>query len=149
VDTSSLLDAWCRWYPRSLFPTLWERIEELASAGKLISSEEVYRELQCKDDALFAWAQQRKGIFLPLSAEIQRVAREILDKFPTLVDSRTGKSFADPFVVATARVTDSAVVTGERPTGSVARPRIPDVCQSYGIPCFGITDVIREERWSF
>ncbi len=149
IDTSSLMDAWCRWYPLQHFPTLWEHLDKLIQSGNLISSEEVLRELERKEDALCAWAKDRDGLFLPLTDEIQAIVTEIMSQFRTLVDPRTGKSFADPFVIATAHATDSVVVTGESPTGSHERPKIPDVCEYMNIPWIGTVGLIAEEGWTF
>ena len=61
----------------------------------------------------------------------------------------TGKSFADPWVIATAHTNGCAVVTGENATGNPDRPKIPDVCRGMGIRCIGFVDLIREEQWRF
>jgi len=66
-----------------------------------------------------------------------------------LVDGRTGKSFADPFVIATAISKQYTIVTGERATGTRNRPKIPDVCRDLNIQCIGFTDLIRQEGWRF
>jgi len=149
IDTSALMDAWVRWYPIGYFPSLWDEIDALIDEKIIISSEEVLRELERKEDALHAWAKQRKDVFLPLSDEVQEAANGILTQFPTMVDDRSGKSFADPFVVATAKTTDTIVVTGEKGTGSVRRPKIPDVCESFDVPWLSIVGLIAEEGWSF
>jgi len=149
IDTSSLMDARHRWYPPALFPSLWSRIEALIASGGLISSDEVFHELERKDDKLLKWGKERRGMFLPLSDAVQEAARKILKQFPRLVDARTGKSFADPFVIATAEVTDTTVVTGEKPTGSPDRPKIPDVCEHFEIPWINIVGMIRQEGWAF
>ena len=149
LDTSALMDAWSRWYPVRLFPSLWKRLDSLILTGDIISSEEVLRELERKQDSLYGWARERRAMFLPLSDEVQEAVNRLLDRFPTMVDDRSGKSFGDPFVVATAMTTDTIVVTGERPTGSAGRPKIPDVCQSFGTPWMSVVELIDEEGWSF
>lgn len=143
------MDAWRRWYPLELFPSLWDKLGELVSGGKLISSEEVLRELERKEDGLFAWASNRSEMFVPLTDDIQALTQDILEGFPKLVDSRTGKSFADPFVIATAQATGTTVVTGEKLEGSVSRPKIPNVCDALGIPWIGTVQLISSEGWRF
>jgi len=46
VDTNALIDLWRRRYPPDVFPTLWQRIEELISSGELVAPQEVLSELQ-------------------------------------------------------------------------------------------------------
>jgi hypothetical protein len=40
-------------------------------------------------------------------------------------------------------------VTGERATGRLDRPNIPDVCAELGIPSFNLLQMIRNEGWTF
>jgi len=144
------MDAWVRWYPEEMFPTLWEKVDALIDEGRLISSEEVLQELERKEGhTLYEWARKRHGLFLPLDDGIQTCASQIMTSHPRLVDGRTGKSFADPWVIATAHTNDCIVVTGEKPTGSPERPKIPDVCRDMRIRCFSFVELIRQERWRF
>jgi len=64
---------------------------------------------------------------------------------------KTGKGIygADPFVIALAKVEDLIVVTGERATNNLAKPKIPDVCNDMGIECINILDLMRREGWQF
>jgi len=150
IDTSALMDAWVRWYPPEVFPSLWDAMDALIDDRRLISSEEVLHELERKEgDTLHAWAKEREQVFLPLDDNIQACPSEIMTSHPRLVDERTGKSFADPWVIATAEVNGCGVVTGEKGTGTPDRPKIPDVCQARNILCVGIVELIRKERWHF
>lgn len=150
IDTSALMDAWVRWYPREMFPTLWEEVDALIEGARLISSEEVLQELERKEgDTLHERAKERRDMFLPLDNDIQTCELQIMANHPQLVDKRTGKSFADPWVIATAHTNDCTVVTGEKPTGSSDRPKIPDVCQEMRIRCISFVDLIRQEKWRF
>ena len=36
IDTSSILDAWTRYYPPDVMPGLWKQLEELIDNGQLI-----------------------------------------------------------------------------------------------------------------
>jgi hypothetical protein len=144
------MDGWHRWYPPTLFPSLWKKIDELIAAALLVSSEEVYHELERKTDDLFEWAKARRQLFLALDQPVQTAVTEVLAQFPRLVDSRTGKSFADPFVIATAQITKTIIITGETATGSPERrPKIPDACAHYGIECLNLVELIRREGWKF
>lgn len=150
IDTSALIDAWVRWYPKEMFPSLWEKVDVLIEDGRLISSEEVLQELERKEgDTLHEWAKERQDLFLPLDDEIQTCGSQVMATHPRLVDARAGKSFADPWVIATARTNDCIVVTGEGPGRSPDRPKIPDVCRDMRIPCIGFVELIRQEEWRF
>jgi hypothetical protein len=121
IDTSAILDAWRRHYPRDVFPALWVRFEGAIASGALRATEEVLVELERKDDEVYDWAKQQADFFVPLDEEIQQAVSEILLTHERLLDTRANRSAADPFVIALAQLTHCAVVTGERRTGSIDR----------------------------
>ena len=144
IDTSGWLDGWERHYPPDVFPSLWIKLDELVDAREIISSEEVYVELQKKADELHDWVKDRKQMLIPLTEEIQRRASSLLGEYPRLVDTLRGRSKADPFVIATAMELEAVIVTGEIVTGKMDKPRIPDICQVKGIRCITFLQLIRE-----
>ena len=147
VDTSAILNAWNRYYPPDVFPTIWEGIDDLIVRGVLISTEEVLVELERKDDDVHAWAKAHGKFSIPLDEQIQIVVARILQQFPRLVDTRRNRSGADPFVIALAVVEECAVVTYEGRSNSQDRPHIPDVCDAMGIRCIDVLQLIREQKW--
>lgn len=150
VDTSGWLDGWQRYYPPDVFPSLWAKLDELIAAGEIVSSEEVYVELERKADDLHDWVKARKQMLVPLTEGVQQLAAGLLSEFPRLVDTLRGRSKADPFVIATALEIDGAVVvTGEIATGRIDKPRIPDVCQAKGIGCISFLQMIRDLKLTF
>lgn len=150
-DTSAFLNSWNRYYPPDLFPSLWERFDDLINSGNIIATEEVFIELERKDDDVHRWALERKKMFVPMYGDIQQAAISILAQYPRLIDNRRNRSGADPFVIALAqtRMEDCAVVTYETHSDSPDRPRIPDVCAALGIRCINVPDLIQEEGWRF
>lgn len=146
IDTCSLL-ALNRVYPLDVVPGAWDAINELAESGIVISSNEIYLELENQDDNVFIWAKNHKQIFLPLQRDIQEKATEILRSFPTLIDVFQSKSSADPFLIATAIVHSCSVVTEEKPTGPDSKKvKIPNVCRSLNVPCINFLEMMRLER---
>jgi hypothetical protein len=147
LDTSALLNAWRRNYPPDLFPTLWDNIDGLVASGTLIASEEVLIELEKKDDEVFAWAEQHANMFIPIDGQIQQLVCTILQSYPRLIDNRTNRSGADPFVIALAILEKCTVVTNEHATSNQAKPNIPDVCSGIGVRCISMVELIREQSW--
>lgn len=147
-DTSALLDAWVRWYPIDVFPSFWERMDELISAGAIICPDEIFSELDKKEDDLHAWAKVRKDMFCAIDAATIVEVKAILKKYPRLVDTQKGRSQADPFVIAVAKVRGLTVVTGES-MGNESKPKIPFVCSQLSVPSIGILKFIRENGWNF
>jgi hypothetical protein len=148
IDTSSLIEAWERRYPKDCFPSLWERLEVLVQGGRLRASSEVGEELKKKDDGVIKWAKGQAGLFVPVDEDQQHALISILQAHPKLVDSRKGRSAGDPWVIALALVQGCTVVTEEKSAG-LNNPRIPDVCTALGVPCISMLELIRLEKWSF
>jgi hypothetical protein len=149
VDTSAWLDGWVRDYPEDVFPSLWVKLGECVAAGTIRCSEEVYVELERKDDGIHDWLKKRKEVVVPIDEEIQRLVAELLTEHPRLVDTHRQRSQADPFVIATAEILKATVVTGEKPRGKLDIPKIPDVCEKRQIPCVNFLQMLRELDWKF
>lgn len=110
-------------------------------------------ELERRDDQLFGWAKERKASLVIDSlrdSEQVDAVREILASHAKLIkhSGRGTRSGADPWVIALARARQFAVVTLEE-RGSENRPKIPDVCQHYGVRCLTLVDFFRECGWKF
>ena len=100
-----------------------------------------------KDDGIYEWVRAREDMIVPVDAELQSHLSGIMAKYPRLVDTRKNRSGCDPWVIALARARSLTVVTGERSTGSLVRPKIPDVCKDMNIPCIEIVDLFRKQGW--
>lgn len=118
-----------------------------AEKGEIIVIEEVVRELERKDDDICKWVKQRNSMIIPIDQEVQNLVVEIMSKFGKLVDTRKSRSGCDPWVIALAKIRNLTVVTGERATGNLDRPKIPDVCKELSVPCLGILDFFRAQGW--
>ena len=149
LDTSAILDGWVRYYPPDVFPGLWEKIDSLIVQKILIATEEVLVELEKKEDAAHDWFSQRKEMFIPIDERVQEAVSEILLKYERLVDTSKGRSMCDPFVIALAMIENCAVVTAEKSTGNLNKPRIPDICAELGIETINLVELGRRQRWTF
>lgn len=148
LDTSILITAWRDLYPIDLFPSLWDEFAGLIESRCALISEEVYLEIEGRDDGLHEWVTPYKDAFASLSEDVQAATSEILREFPRLVNTAKYRDRADPFVIAVARVNGICVVTNEGP-GSDRKPHIPDVCAHYGIRCINLLQFLREQGWVF
>lgn len=147
IDTSSLIAAWQERYPIENFPSFWTKLDALIDDGRLIAPIEVLNETKKRSDELHTWLKARSKMFRELDDAIQIEAAQVLAQFPRLVGERKLRTSADPFVIALARVEGIELVTDEKPTGSAARPNIPDVCMALNMTSIGLLDLIRAEKW--
>jgi hypothetical protein len=150
-DTSALIDGIERFYPIKNFPGLWEKIDDLIRDGRLLVSEEAWKESQQADAPLRDWCLENGGnrekCVFATDAAIGAVAGAIVAVFPTWI-TQGRKNQADPFVIAVAEITSGMVISGEK-EGGPANPKIPYVCAQRGVPHGRLVDVIRSEDWRF
>ncbi|HWY21020.1 MAG TPA: DUF4411 family protein [Candidatus Acidoferrum sp.] len=146
IDSSGILDLF-RYYPPDVFPTIWTQMDVAARRGIIFAIDEVYRELEKKDDVAFEWLKPRRTIVVELDTEIQQRVAAILAVYPRLIDTRKNRSSGDPFVIALAQSRKFSVVTGEKPSGVLAKPNIPDVCIALKIPWMNVLSMFRNEGW--
>ena len=152
IDTSALIAAFHERYPIENFPSLWREIEALIKNGRLKMSQIVFEEAM-RDTEIKQWCdenQLKPDFQMPIDESVQEKVSEVLSEFPRLVDNRTGKSGADPWVVALALTDENYIVlTEENPTYSRNRPKIPDACTHFHVECIKIVDLIKRENWIF
>jgi hypothetical protein len=149
IDTSALIDGIQRYYRPIVHKSLWLRMDDLIQSGRLIATEEVRIEIERKEDRLKEWCKERTSMFIEVDHEIQPIVSEILFSQGKLIKALSTRSSADPFVIALAKQKAGIVVTGERPSGSLDRPKIPDVCRTMNIRCMNLMDLMEEEEWRF
>ena len=71
-------------YPPDVFPSLWAKMDGLITSGEIISSEEVYFELERKSDDLHDWIKARKQMLVALNEPIQLRAVALLSEYRVL-----------------------------------------------------------------
>lgn len=147
IDTSALVDAWVRHYPPDVFPAVWSLMDSATRNGDILAIDEVARELERKDDDLLKWVKEREHMIVPIDADIQRRVVEIMSNHGRLVDSRKNRSGCDPWVIALAQERQLTVVTAEKASGNLVKPKIPDVCQVLGVPCIEVIELFRRQGW--
>ena len=135
--------------PIDLYPSVWEKISRLMDDGVIISSHEVYEEIQAGSDDLAEWVKLREKSFVPSEESIQLIVREILVRYRALVEGGKKKNNADPFVIAVAKANNCKVVTSESPSGGQQPPKIPNVCSALNIECMSFVAFQREMRFAF
>jgi Domain of unknown function (DUF4411) len=145
LDTSGLLDAWVRHYPPDVFPTIWTHMEIACRRGEIFIIDEVLDELARKDDGIHKWVKEHEQMVVSIDEEIQEYLAKMMKAHPRLVDTKKNRSGCDPWVIALAQARNLTVVTGERGSGKIEKPKIPDVCRSLNVPCIEIIDFFRKQ----
>lgn len=141
-------------------PNVWQELEKLFNAGKIISHEFVYEEFnpeRDKPDFIAKWIKDKKEFFFGITDKQVEVTAKILAKFPTLIDSEKEKDQADPWIIALAiekmeEVTLFGyntlvyVVSQEKISSS---KRIPAVCREFKVSHMNLEAFLKDNGWSF
>lgn len=151
-DTSSLSKL-KHYYP-NVFKSIWAGLDTLVVSGQLISTREVWKELQLGSPHphVQSWLTARKHLFaVPQADELMVVAQILaIPHFQTLIGAKqqlNGTPVADPFVVALAKTQEGTVVTEEefKPNAS----KIPNVCQHFEVSCKNLEEFMQLQGWTF
>lgn len=148
-DTSSLLNGQRDLLPPEVFRSLWTNIQAMIAAGEIRAVDVVRDELGKRDDDVNRWARAQAELFVPLDADIQRATRDVLAQHPKLMGQGGGRNAADPFVIGLACARGGIVVTEERLSGNLSKPKIPDVCDALGVRWLNLVGFVRAQGWSF
>jgi len=141
------------YYP-SVFNTLWKGLDQLVADGSLVSTREVWNELQRGEPNVHVdkWIKSCQQIFaIPAPQELACVAEIFSVKhFQAVIRQKSmlvGTPVADPFVIAAARVKKGVVVTEEqaKPNGA----KIPNICAHFSVECLNLEQFMQRQRWSF
>lgn len=148
IDSNSLIRLG-QFYP-SRFPTLWEQIEDLIDANRLVSVKECAAEIDSfyKDDSIKTWAAAHSKFFKsPSAAEAAFVADIFkVPHFRSLISQTAmlkGKAVADPFLVAAAAKSGAIVVTEELEKINAAK--VPNVCKHFGVGFMTLEEMMTAE----
>jgi len=150
IDTSALIDLY-EYYPRDVFLKVWEKIENLINRQEFIAPKCVLRELSMIEDRLLIWAKGKRirKMFKESDRKIIKLVSDIMQKFPTLIDSNSLTEEADPYVIALAINRGCTVISSEKSKLKGGRCAIPDVCKEYKISCLSLVELFRNQSWQF
>jgi hypothetical protein len=153
VFDNSPLSSLFRNYYQKRFPTLWKNFNALVVGGGLISTREVYREIEDSNIAILRdWAKENEHLFTVPHAKEGEFVSQIyaVRHFQQNIEQQKllkGGKIADPFVVSKAAVNNSTVVTMELFKENGAK--IPNICKHFSIPCMTLEEFMEAEGWQF
>ena len=135
MDTSSMLSQKPdEQYRRTVYKSLWTKIDEMVREKKIVTCSEIAAEVQ--DENIRSWLVQCEMLILPIDDEIQDNVREIVTNVNiNLVDFKANKSSGDVFLLATAKKYGLTVISEE---STESPKKIPFTCQKMGIKCLNL-----------
>ncbi len=151
VDTSEWINL-DKKYPSEIFPSLWNRIEDLISKEKIVSPNTVRDEIKQGHDGLEAWIRQHPKAFHSTDKLITQV-QKILKDHQDLIKPDAHYESADPYIIALA-ISIKNNLDGRSPIivtdENAQRPsRIPYVSRIYGVSTCKLLGMFQREEWNF
>lgn len=149
LDTNILIRM-ANQYPRGIFPSVWDRLEELIESGHACICEEVHEEVHRGTDELFTWANDQKAFICEMTAQEVALVAKIAGAYPEWV--RETQNAADPFLIAHASVDHLTVVSDEREAGMgviAKNQKVPNVARANGVPCLDFFGMATQLGWRF
>lgn len=152
-DTNSLSNIIKNYY-RDSFPSFWEKFDEMIDTKNVISVREAKFELEIKFDKNTVKLLKKHNVDFFEDPTVEELAfvTEIysIPHFQQNLDRKKllqGGYFADPFIIAKARLKKAVVVTEEScpKNGS----RIPNICDHFNIKRKNLQQFLVQENWRF
>jgi len=153
VFDNSPLSTLFRNYYRKTFPSLWQRFDQLVDDGRLVSTREVFREIEDgPSESLLEWAKKNRALFATPTPEEGAFVAQIyaVPHFQQNIEQKKllrGGRVADPFVIARAAVENRIVVTTELIKPNAVK--IPNICAHFGVRCMSLAEFMDAENWTF
>ncbi|MDD2859297.1 MAG: DUF4411 family protein [Candidatus Nanopelagicales bacterium] len=149
LDTNILINL-AHQYPRDIFGSIWDSIEQAVAQGDVCICEAVLHELHRGGDDLYRWAKSLSGFMCSSTDEELMIVAEIASAHPDWTRGQLNE--ADPFVIAHAQVQERVVVTEEKRKGPNAEDRnqkIPNIADEYDVDCLLFFEFVRQMGWKF
>jgi len=148
-DANCFIEPWNKFYSYDFFDTYWDKfIKIYCNSGKILIQREICDEILKKEDKLNKWFKGCGISIVETDIEITKEVAKINNRFPNLIKESTGRSLADPFVIAIAKLRNATVVTMEH-EGTELKPKIPYVCKKLGIRCIDLYQFLKISKVKF
>jgi hypothetical protein len=154
VFDNNTLTAIFRHYYYDRFPSFWDKFYHLIENKEIISVREVRREIESlnRGDKLDEWVKKNPDFFEdPIAKELQFITTIYsVEHFQQNLEKKKllhGGAFADPFIIAKAKINNAIVVTQEQYKDNATR--IPNICKHFNIKCIDLEGFLKKENWKF
>ena len=149
IDTCSLLTANHK-YNMDTFPSIWQKIDAAITGGDILLCDFVIDELEKKNDQVYQRYKNKCNFPISANSTVLEIAKEITQKFPTLIDTTREDEQADPYLIALAENQSASIVTEEKAIGvGSQRVKIPNVCAKRNIDCCDFLAMMQKFGWTF
>nr|WP_154325071.1 DUF4411 family protein [Pantoea sp. 201603H] len=158
IDSNIFIQAQNDYYCMDICPGFWDFLSERFYSGELLSIKHVYDEIAHKDDPIYEWVKERRSFFSAVDDEAtQRNFADIANYVQTEYELRKKNnhniapflSVADPWLIAKAKSLSATIVTHEVRAKGSPKPKIPDICDQFGVSFIRTNELLRSLQIRF
>lgn len=147
-----------RFYPITLVPSLWKKLDNIFKSEQVISHKFVFEEIcynKKKLDDLGKWITKWERCFKGVSPKQFQLISEVLSHFPKLIDASRTKNQADPWLLTMILEEKTMLqnvekrfimVSNENPNSP---DKIPAACKFFNIEHLNFHEFITYNEWRF
>ena len=156
IDANVFITVWHVTYPRKIFPTLYQKMENILPANIIlikpvfdeiepVSGKKDVQKLQ-KEHPVRMWLKEEMGINeTAIDDRVRQKALELMAKYETDEHSR-GADEKDVTLIAFALLSNHTVVTLEekqkQPPAKTSNYKIPLICQIENVECISFVELL-------
>lgn len=162
LDTNIFIQPHRESYPLDVFPSFWEKINELAKKGNIISIDKVKKEIydnSSHEDELCDWCTTNlnndffvdTSICIDSYIEITKWANSKSSHYTTnAIAEFLQTDLADPWLIAYAKENNVVIVTYEKSDPlSKRRIKIPEPCKHFNVEYVSLIEMFRQLKVKF
>ncbi|MCL2221240.1 MAG: DUF4411 family protein [Oscillospiraceae bacterium] len=161
LDANAFIEPYKKFYTFTIAPGFWDFLKNEIETGKVALLDVVAKEISKGKDDLAAWMDTHTATVIDRrSPDILASYGKILTHIQTSGNyteralTTWAGDIADPWIIATALARKYTIVTFEQPNSSLgtsltSRPKIPDVCRTFGVDYVNLYQFMNIRHFSF
>ena len=152
LDANVLIRAKNDYLAFDIAPAFWTWLDGAAAAGKVLSVDAVWSELEPQDDDLATWVRTRRSMFLPVDGDVIAKMQQVnswaqQERQYSPAAKLDFAQRADSALIAHALTGGHTVVTHETPGPQTkSRIKIPTAAGHLGVECISPFVMLRRLR---
>lgn len=158
IDASSLISLFYEWYPRDIFPTLYQVFENLPLSDHIVIIDPIFKEitnyrsniekLQDENPIQHWLTNELNLVITKIDNSVNEKSLDLRKKYKTGRLSSKGASHQDIMLIAFASINSQTVVSEESWQVEIPKDKsklkIPRICKNENVPCINLRQFIRE-----
>lgn len=158
IDASSLISLCYEWYPRDIFPTLYQVFESLPLSDHIVIIDPIFKEItnyrtdieKLQDEnPIHYWLTKELNLSITKTDNsVNEKSLALRKRYKTDRLSSKGASHQDIMLIAFASINSQTVVSEESWQMEIPKDKrkwkIPRICENENVPCINLRKFIRE-----